>query len=177
MEKDLIQNLKVAIFYGGKEVDGKKKDGKVEKIYKDEEDTAHIFYMLDFLKNNFKNETEIKKAIEKHDVNSIFYEISKLGHAVFAESTSTSRYKQGLYYLPRYISEKQKKSLEVFEEQLKDENYHVNAFYNLHRDEDGILLGNQREIQSIKDILNVVEVKNIDNPDNEINLNDSSEER
>ena len=47
----------------------------------------------------------------------------------------------------------------------------------MHRDEDGILLGNQREIQSIKDILNVVEVKNIDNPDNEINLNDSSEER
>ena len=40
-----IEDLKIAIIYGKKLVDGENKDGIMEKIYKDEDDTAHYFYI------------------------------------------------------------------------------------------------------------------------------------
>ena len=44
-EKDLIEKLKILIIYGKKEVDGKNKDGVIEKIYKEEEDAPHCFIL------------------------------------------------------------------------------------------------------------------------------------
>lgn len=72
IKEELIEKLKIAIIYGENSVDGEDKEGIMEKIYKDEDDTAHYFYMLDFLKTHFKNED---LANRYHDVNSIFYEI------------------------------------------------------------------------------------------------------
>ena len=107
-DKSLIEDLKIAIIYGKEAVDGENKDGIVEKIYKDEDDTAHYFYMKEFLENHFVQE---KVLNEKHDVNSIFYEMQKMGHIVFAENTSTEKYKTGIFYIPNSISDKQKETL------------------------------------------------------------------
>ena len=83
-------------------------------------------------------------AREKHDVNSIFYEIQKLGHIAFAENTSTPTYKTGIFYMPNEISDKQRESLKKLQKQLELEDYNITEFLNLHRDENGILLGNQK---------------------------------
>lgn len=50
--------------------------------------------MKEFLQTNFKDEKELKEVLQtRYDVNSIFYEIQKLGHIVFAESTSIPKHK------------------------------------------------------------------------------------
>ena len=146
MSNDLIGNLKIAIIYGKKDVDGVNQDGKIEKIYKDEDDTAHFFYIKEFLETHFKDEKDVNEALQiRHDVNSIFYEIQKLGHIVFAEGTFNPEYKEGLFYIPKDISNKQKHTLELFQKQLEEENYSITALFNLHRRKnDGVLLGNQK---------------------------------
>ena len=145
LENNLIKKVKILILYGNRPVDGENKDGKVEKIFRDEDDTAHYFYIREFLQSHMKDEKEVQEIIEKkNDVNSVFYEIQKLGHIVFAENTSVPDYKSGIFYLPKEISDKQKKSLKTLQGQLEKEDYNLLAFMNLHRDEDGILTGSQK---------------------------------
>ena len=151
-DKELIENIKIAIIYGENDVDGINKDGIIEKIYKDVNDTAHVFYMNEFLQNHFLDEEKLQENNKMHDVNSIFFEIQELGHLIFAENTSTARHKTGLVYIPKELTSKQKKSLKSLSEQLKVEDYNITALFNLHRAEDGILMGTQRIGKS--DILN-----------------------
>ncbi len=146
MKQDLIENLKIILIFGKKKVDGQLRDGQIEKIPVEEDDTAHYFYMKEYLKEHFKNEEEVQKSVkERHDVNSIFYEIQKLGHIAFAENTSAPTYKTGIFYMPNEISEKQRKSLKKLQKQLEIEDYNITEFLNLHRNEEGILLGNQKQ--------------------------------
>ena len=70
--------------------------------------------------------------------------MQKLGHIVFAENTSFPNYKTGIFYMPKEITEKQKKSLATLQKQLGKEDYNFLVFMNLHRDEDGILTVNQK---------------------------------
>ncbi len=145
LENNLIEKVKILILYGDRPVDGADKDGKVERIFRDEDDTAHYFYIKEFLQSHMKDEKEVQEILEKrNDVNSVFYEIQKLGHIVFAENSSTPDYKSGIFYLPKEISDKQRKSLRTLQEQLEKEDYNLLAFMNLHRDEEGILKGSQK---------------------------------
>lgn len=144
-KEDLIVKLKVAIIYGKEDVDGVCKDGNVERIYKYEDDTAHFFYMKEFLKTHFNDKEEVRLALEqKKDINSIFFEIQKLGHIVFAESTTVPMHKMGTFYIPNSISDKQKNSLKIFQKQLEKENYNLMELFNLCRKEEGVILGNQK---------------------------------
>lgn len=144
MEKNFnIHNLKVALIYGNSDTNGINKDGHIELILKDDDDTAHYFYMKEFLKNNFTNEPSVQNIIAKHDVNSIFFELQKLGHIAFAENTSFENHPSGLLYIPKSISKNQKESLFKFQNQLNKENYNVTVLFNLFRSEDGIIMGNQ----------------------------------
>lgn len=149
--KHLIEDLKIALIYGSKPVDGVNKDGKVESIYKDEEDTAHLFYILDFLKDHLLDDENVRSAMDKREVNSIFYELQALGHIVFAENSSGS-YKSGLFFMPQNISDKQKQSLDKFGTLLKKSDYNLYVFSKLHKDSDGVLTGNQ--LQGKSDVLN-----------------------
>ncbi len=145
LENNLIEKVKILILYGDRPVDGENKDGKVERMFKDEDDTAHYFYIKEFLQSHMKDEEELQNALkERSDVNSVFYEMQKLGHIVFAENTSSPDYKTGIFYMPKEISKKQKQALKVLKGQLEKEDYNLLAFINLHRDEDGILIGNQK---------------------------------
>ena len=145
MKQDLIEKIKVLLLFGKRNVDGEERDGQVEKILVEEDDTAHYFYIREFLQSHMKDEKEVQEIIEKkNDVNSVFYEIQKLGHIVFAENTSVPDYKSGIFYVPKKISDKQKKSLKTLQGQLEKEDYNLLAFMNLHRDEDGILTGSQK---------------------------------
>ena len=114
LENNLIKKVKILILYGNRPVDGENKDGKVERIFRDEDDTAHYFYIREFLQSHMKDDEELQKTLEeRNDVNSVFYEIQKLGHIVFAENTSSPDYKTGIFYMPKEITEKQKKSLNI----------------------------------------------------------------
>ena len=46
--------------------------------------------------------------------------------------------------MPNEISDKQRESLKKLQKQLELEDYNITEFLNLHRDENGILLGNQK---------------------------------
>ena len=127
-DKDLIEKLKILLIYGKRAVDGKNKDGVEERIYKDEE--------------------EIQEVLEKHDVNSIFYTIQKLGHIVFAENTSTPKYKSGIFYMPKEISDRQRKTLRKVQEKLVDEDYNITLLINLNRNETGIT-GSQKQGKAV----------------------------
>lgn len=127
-DKDLIEKLKILLIYGKRAVDGKNKDGVEERIYKDEE--------------------EIQEVLEKHDVNSIFYTIQKLGHIVFAENTSTPKYKSGIFYMPKEISDRQRKTLRKVQEKLVDEDYNITLLINLNRNENGIT-GSQKQGKAV----------------------------
>ncbi len=136
-----IEKLKIAIIYGKREVDGLNKNGVIEKIYKDEDDTAHCFYLKEFLEQNLKSEKEIQASAMTRDSNSIFFELQKLGHIGFAESTSKKAYKEGIFYMPKTITEKQKDTLKQFKNQLDKEDYNIMIFANLYRDKDGVIMG------------------------------------
>ena len=141
MENDSIEKLKIALIYGKRKVDGEEKEGKIEKIYKDEDDTAHCFYLKEFLEQNLKSEKEIQASAMTRDSNSIFFELQKLGHIGFAESTSKKAYKEGIFYMPKTITEKQKDTLKQFKNQLDKEDYNIMIFANLYRDKDGVIMG------------------------------------
>lgn len=144
MEKNFnIHDLKIALIYGCSNIDGINKDGNLELISKDKDDTAHYFYMKEFLKNNFVDEPSVQNIITKHDVNSIFFELQKLGHIAFAENTSFRNHPSGLLYIPKSISINQRKTLTQFQEQLDKENYNITVLFNLFRSEEGTLMGNQ----------------------------------
>ena len=49
MKQDLIENLKIILIFGKKKVDGQLRDGQIEKIPVEEDDTAHYFYMKEYL--------------------------------------------------------------------------------------------------------------------------------
>ena len=46
--------------------------------------------------------------------------------------------------MPKDISDKQKGTLKTFQKQLEKENYNIIELIDLHRSEDGVLLGNQK---------------------------------
>ena len=140
---DLIEEIKFLVIYGKRKVDGENKDGVEERIYIDEHDTAHYFYVREFLQSHFKDEKELQDALKKQDVNSLFYEMQKLGHIAFAEISSTPKNKSGILYMPKGIYEKQRKTLKKVQEQLIDEDYNIMLLSNLHRNEEGIMVGSQ----------------------------------
>ena len=144
-ETNLIEKLKIAIIYGNRIVDGEMKDGVMEKIYRDDDDTAHYFYIKEFLENHLKNEEEVQAILSKknNDVNSIFYEIQKLGHIVFAENTSNLKHKSGIFYIPKNLTNNQKQTLATMKNQLEIEDYNILTFFNLYRNQEGALLGKQ----------------------------------
>lgn len=142
---NLIEKLKIAIIYGNRDVDGERKDGVMEKIYKEKDDTAHYFYIKEYLENHLKDEEDVQSVLnrENHDVNSILFEIQKLGHIVFAENTSSLTHKSGIFYIPKNITNNQIQTLETMKSQLEIEDYNIMTFFNLHRNQEGVLLGNQ----------------------------------
>ena len=72
LENNLIEKVKILILYGDTPVDGKDKDGKVERIFKEDDDTAYYFYIREFLQSHMKDDEELQKTLEeRNDVNSV----------------------------------------------------------------------------------------------------------
>lgn len=142
MENLEISKLKLAIVYGKELVDGKSKNGIMTRIYKDQEDdTAHFYYLKEFLKTNFKDNESIQNA---DSANTILYELAHSGHIVFAENTSLHNNKTGLIFMPDNLTDKQKNTMAFFEEQLNKENYTITVLSELSRNEENTIMGKQK---------------------------------
>ncbi len=152
MENESIESLKIAIIYGKGKVDGEEKEGKIERIYKDEEDTAHVFYLKDFLQTHFLDDSELQSATTTNNVNTMLFELQRLGHIIFTENTSAGAHlKEGSLFVPSNRSERQNMAFESFRKELEREDYHLYVFTNLRRDEEGFIVGMQK-ICTAKDI-------------------------
>lgn len=144
MENDTIYKIKIALIYGKRKVDGVLRDGDLEKIYKSEEDSAHYFYIKEFLENHLTDENELQAVFkEKQNVNSAFISLHNLGHIVCAENSSHIDHRSIIIYLPSNITENQSKTLNEFVKQLDNEKYSITFLYHLYRDKDGIINGKQ----------------------------------
>ena len=82
LENNLIKKVKILILYGNRPVDGENKDGKVERIFRDEDDTAHYFYIREFLQSHMKDEKEVQEIIEKKNDYTVPIVVSGLGIAL-----------------------------------------------------------------------------------------------
>lgn len=141
--KEILERLKMLIIFGSRQVDGYNRDGKIEKFYKAKNDEYHYFYMVEYLREHLKNEIELQNAISKMDINSLAFEMQKLGHIMFLEKTSHRNDKIGILYRPKEESIKQRESLLKLAEQLRIEDYNIIELSGLHRD-NGIITGRQR---------------------------------
>ena len=161
--REQIEKLKILIIYGRKYVDGLSKDGFVEKIYKTETDESHFDFMKDFLKDHLVDDTELQNSVNSNNVNDIFYELQKLGHIVFAETSPNDHHKFGLVYLPKSISERQIKSLNELIGLLETEQYTIISLRNLRREND-TLTGNEEIGQAdiLRDIINKMDKGEVD---------------
>lgn len=162
MEELEISKLKIAIIYGKKLVDGKSKEGIMTRIYKDPEgDTAHFFYFKEFFKTNFKDEPALQNAAS---TNTILYELARLGHLGFTETTSPHYEKECMIFMPDNITEKQKDTLSILAKQLEKEKYTVTALSELHRNEENIIVGKQK-IGSSAVLNHFLKQKSVDEPE------------
>ena len=65
---DLVEKLKILLIYGKRKVDGENKDGVEERIYKEEDDTVHFFYLKEFLQGKRKPVKKLTKSIDNFTV-------------------------------------------------------------------------------------------------------------
>ena len=101
MKTESIENLKIAIIYGKNKVDGVEREGQIEEILKEEPDTAYVFYLKDFLKTHFLDEEVLQESAKTNNVNTMLFELQRLGHIIFTESTSQkSAVKEGTLFVP-----------------------------------------------------------------------------
>lgn len=157
MKTESIENLKIAIIYGKNKVDGVEREGQIEEILKEEPDTAHVFYLKDFLKTHFLDEEVLQESAKTNNVNTMLFELQRLGHIIFTESTSKkSAVKEGTLFVPEARSERQNRAFESFRQQLEKEDYHLFVLSDLKRDEDGTIVGRQK-ICTAKEIRTLTE--------------------
>lgn len=106
-----ISDTKIILIYGNSPIKGKIQDGNPSVIEKDiNGDCPHYFYISEFIKTHLQDDKNFKKLLKFDNANSIFYEIQKLGHVVFAENTSDLKNKSGLIYLSEELTNNQKNS-------------------------------------------------------------------
>lgn len=110
-----ISDTKIILIYGNSPIKGKIQDGNPSVIEKDiNGDCPHYFYISEFIKTHLQDDKNFKKLLKFDNANSIFYEIQKLGHVVFAENTSDLKNKSGLIYLSEELTNNQKKLLRFY---------------------------------------------------------------
>lgn len=89
----------------------------------------------------------------------MLFELQRLGHIVFTESTSqNSKIKEGTLFVPDNRSDKQNRSFESFRKQLEKEDYHLYVFTKLKRDKDGCIVG-------VKKICKASDIQYLTTPD------------
>ena len=140
-KNDSIQRTKIIIIYGPDLVDGQNLNGQMQVLPKEEDDYVgnrdviyrHLDYLEEYLEDHFKDNVQIQSSVKSRYDLQVYYEIQKLGHICFLESTSYPDDNRGVVYLPQEISDEQKASLKAIQDKLKEENYTIYKITNLHR--------------------------------------------
>lgn len=139
-----IYSKKLVFIYGQVPVLGENLDGKFEivnKIEKDSKFTPHVEYFRNYVKENLEEDKNMPIIAKRKEINTILFLMQRMGHIAFAESTSKNNSKLGIVYLPKKITENQKKSLQGLKEKLLEEEYLLNVVHDLYLDSDGFISG------------------------------------
>lgn len=139
-----IYSKKLIFIYGKSPVLGENLDGKFEIINKIEEDskfTPHVEYFRNYVKENLAEDKNMPIIAKRKEINTMLFLMQRMGHIAFAESTSKNHSKFGILYLPKTITENQKKSLKELKENLLKEEYQLNVVHDLYLEPDGYISG------------------------------------
>lgn len=141
-----MDNYKLAFIYGNEDEKLNIKKAKIEQYGENDDDSLHILYLLDFIKEKGFPQPIFKNITSRHQPEVVAFLITTLGHIVFINTTkNVEKYgKSGLFLLPKTIDEDVEDSLYLFADSIKD--YSVIISYDMDI-KDGILNG--KEMQSV----------------------------
>lgn len=122
MGKEII---KIAIIHGDNQVDGKNRNGEISYINCSLEDEYfHVVLMLDYFKENFKDNEIIQKYDVYTSVNTMALQLRKLGNIVFLNTTNYRKEmlekhgRHGVIMMPDVITNEQVEALKELKEKL-----------------------------------------------------------
>ncbi len=126
-----ISDSKFVLIYGDEIVDGENRDGNIEIIKKESEDTyknknsyPHFSYMNEFLKTHLKDSANLQRFAQSRDINVLLFLLANEGHITIAEM-SYPDYKSALVTMPKKCTGKQKETLKYIQNKFKEENYRL----------------------------------------------------
>lgn len=69
---------------------------------------SHVFYLKDFLKTHFLDEEVLQESVKTNNVNTMLFELQRLGHIIFTKRTSQkSAIKEETLFVPDNRLERQ----------------------------------------------------------------------
>lgn len=129
--------IKIAIIHGNTPVDGINKNGQIDYINFDINDNGHhIDFMLDYLKNNYKDLGLYQKYEKELYISKIVMDLVKLGEVVFVNTTSYAKEflknygVTGEIFLPNDLNDEQKEGLKKLKKNI-DEYDEIQIWYNI----------------------------------------------
>lgn len=143
---------KLAIIYGDNGYKSDDNFGKIDKFGDINDDLLHSACLLRFGKEKFPEVGVFNKLTFHHEPDVISYFFTKLGHAVFINSTSNG-VKMGILLLPAQISDDFRNVLYKFAEEI--EGYSVALAYDLE------IVNGLLESKSIQDSIKKQGLKNL----------------
>lgn len=126
-----MDKYKIAFIYGKADLNRNIKEGQIEKYGDLDDDSYHIIYLLEYIKEKQFNDNIFSKLNPSHLPEVVSYLISRMGHIVFLNTTKNeSKYgKSGMFIIPSDISQITEDSLFIFADIIKD--FSVRILYDL----------------------------------------------
>lgn len=127
-----MDNYKFAIIYGNDDCKRNIEDGRIERYGNlITGDLNHIDYLIEYINSKYSDVEMFKILNDRHAPEIAAFLISRLGSVVFLNVTKDVKKcgKSGFIMMPDVISEKQKETMYIFCNEIKD--YNVSIFYNL----------------------------------------------
>ena len=119
--------IKIAIIHGNTPVDGINKNGQIDYINFDINDNGHhIDFMLDYLKNNYKDLELYQKYEKELYISKIVMDLVKLGEVIFVNTTSYAKEflrnygVTGEIFLPNALTDEQKEGLKKLKKNIEE---------------------------------------------------------
>ena len=141
--------IKIAVIHGNNPVDGINKNGKIDYIKCTLEDEYfHIVLILDYLKNNYKNNETLQSYDIYTSINKIAITLCHLGEVIFLNTTSYRKEmlekhgRSGIFILPDNITEEQKNGILELKEKISKFN-EIQLWFDIQEDLSAkMLIGN-----------------------------------
>lgn len=123
---------KIVLFYGMDPLDGKIRNGQIDRIGNIDEGVPHISCFKEFCNNNFLDIPAFQRLTSRSSINAVGYILSTImKHVVFLNTTiDVERYGyNGIFFMPPEITEEQILAIKTFASEIKD--FNIKISYDL----------------------------------------------